>query len=107
MSRTNGHGEPLPTGHNGREPGGRFAPGNKFARGNPNNARAQRLRNATIRAVTRADMRDVMLAMLDRAKAGEVSAAVFVRDTTIGKPVPADVMERIEALESAIKEPRR
>jgi hypothetical protein len=88
----------------GRKADGTFASGHKFAKGNPNNARAQKLRNAVIRAVTRGDVRAILKKMVDLAKGGDAVAAKLVLDRTLGKVSNADVIERIEALEQLMHE---
>jgi hypothetical protein len=99
---------PLPTGvngnGNGRAAGGKFAPGNKAARGNPNNVRAQKLRNAAVRAVTRGDVTAILKKMIDLAKAGDAVAAKLILDRALGKVSNADVLERVERLEQVIAE---
>ena len=56
-----------------------------------------------LRAVTTADMRAVVRKLLDLAKAGNVQAAKEVIDRCIGKPTEADLIERIERLESLLE----
>jgi hypothetical protein len=98
---------PLPTGLNGgdgRTPGGKFAPGNRLAKGNPNNRRAQQLRNAYIDAVTPEDMREVAVAVAKVAKGGDVAAAKELCDRVIGRPVQQDLLERLERLEELFQQ---
>src|SRR5687768_17027406 len=90
---------PSPTGSNGRGEGGRFGTGNKYARGNPHARRVARLRAELLRAVTPADLRDVVLALLNQAKAGDVAAAKELLQRLLGPPVELDLPERLETLE--------
>jgi hypothetical protein len=94
--------EPLNAAGNGRTAGGKFAPGNRVGRGNPNNAKAQKLRNAALRAVSRGDIAEIMQAMVRAAKSGDAVAAKFVCDRVLGKVAREDVIERIEALEALL-----
>jgi hypothetical protein len=90
---------PSTTASNGRTEGGRFGPGNKYARGNPHARRVARLRAELLRAVTPADLRDVALALLNQAKAGDVAAAKELLQRLLGPPVELDLLERLETLE--------
>jgi hypothetical protein len=94
--------EPSPTGLNGsgRTPSGQFAAGNKYARGNPFARKAQQLRSALFRAVSVTDLRAIVKALVNDAKAGDVQAARLVLGYTLGDPQPFDLLERIERLES-------
>jgi hypothetical protein len=93
---------PSTTAGNGRGEGGRFGPGNKYARGNPHGRRVARLRAELLRAVTPADLRDVAMALLERAKAGDVAAAKELLQRLLGPPVEMDFYDRVEALEREI-----
>jgi len=86
----------------GRRSDGTFGPGNKLAKGNPLNRKAQVLRSAYIRAVSKADMRAIVAAVLTAAKAGDIQAAKELCDRVMGKAVASDLLQRIEALESAL-----
>jgi len=96
--------EPSPAGDNGRGPGGRFQPGNRAGKGNPNNAKAQRLRNALLTSITSADVRSIIRKMITLAEAGDVQAAKLVFDRALGSVQPEDVLQRIEAVEAALAE---
>jgi hypothetical protein len=95
---------PSPTGSNGNErtPGGRFAPGNKAAVGNPHARRVARLRSALLKAVTPADMKAIVARLVQDARAGNVQAAREVIERSLGKPVETDLLERIERLEQLL-----
>lgn len=104
-----GHHDPLPAGLNGdgRGANGQFAKGNRAGKGNPLNRRAQKLRSAYLRAVTPADMRAIVTAIVNAAKSGDVVAAREVCDRVLGRAVQQDLLERIEALEAAQAEAKR
>lgn len=92
-------GSPSPNGSNGRDERGRFTAGNAGGPGNPHAAQVGRLRSALVSAVTEEDMREVITALVDKAKAGSIAAARVLFDRVLGKPVEADLIARIEALE--------
>jgi len=95
---------PTPNEDNGRDGRGRFAPGNRGGPGNPHAAQVSRLRSALLDAVTPADMRDVVRALVDKAKGGDVHAASVLFDRVLGKPLEVDIIDRIEALEAQFLE---
>mgnify|MGYP006273182639 CR=1 len=84
---------PSPTGPNGgrqasttgRDAKGRFAPGNKAAKGNPHAKRVQDIRGAMLDTVTYKDVRDIVRSLIDKAKGGDVQAAREVLDRSLGK----------------------
>jgi hypothetical protein len=89
----------VPDGHDGR---GRFAKGNKLGKGNPLAGRAAKIRSRLLKAATSADVDQICKALVEGAKAGDLA---FIRewlDRTVGKAVQADLLERIEAIESAL-----
>lgn len=72
----------------GRDPRtGRFLPGNAGGPGNPHVGKVARLKAALLEAVDEEDVRDVIVAMVERARNGDVAAAKVILDRTIG---PAD-----------------
>jgi hypothetical protein len=74
---------------NGRGPHGHFAKGHRFSQ---NNRKSMRLRWAVLRAVTPADVLEILEGQLAKAKEGDTKAAAFVYDRVIGKPVsPVEV----------------
>lgn len=96
---------PSPTVANGdskRDSNGRFAPGNKFARGNPLARHAQKLRVAMMASVDEDDVIAIMNALVEAAKKGNITAAREVLDRTLGKPMEADILEKIAELERLI-----
>jgi hypothetical protein len=101
--------EPLVNGANGATPKGRdnrgrFAKGNRGGPGNPQAKRTAVLRAALADAVTAEDVRAIAKRLVIEAKSGDISAVRELLDRVIGRPVPADVLERVEALEQAILE---
>lgn len=70
----------------GRDTKGRFAPGNKASKGNPHAKRVNRLRTTILKAVTPAEMREVIAELLTKAKCGDVAAIKLLFEYTIGKP---------------------
>lgn len=97
-------GAPSTNGANGRDARGRFAVGNAGGPGNPHAARVGQLRAALLDAVTPADVRAIVSALVEQAKAGDVRAIREVLDRTLGKPVEADFVERLDALEHLLSE---
>jgi hypothetical protein len=65
-----------------------------------------RLRSAMLDAVTPDDMDAVLRKLVELAKAGNVPAMRELLDRTLGKPLEADLLERIEAVERALAESR-
>jgi len=98
---------PSPNGDNGRDEQGRFIVGNAGGPGNPHAAQVGRLRSAVLSAVTEGDMREVVVALVGKAKKGDVVAARVLFDRVLGKPIEADLMARIEALEEQIGDESR
>ena len=84
----------------GRDPEtGRFLPGNGGGPGNPFAAKVARLRGALLEAVTEEDIREIVEALVEEAKAGDVVSAREVLLRTLGKPIESDLLERLERLE--------
>lgn len=95
---------PSTTGSNGRVASGKFAPGNQHAKGNPFAKRVAQLRSALFKAVTPADLRDVVTALLMAAKGGDVPAAREVMQRLLGPAESLDLMERLDALEAKLQQ---
>ena len=85
-----------------RNPDGTFAVGNPGGPGNPQARRVGELRSALLDAVSPEDIGEIIRGMVAQAKAGDVTAAREVLLRVLGKPLEADVLERLEALEEAI-----
>src|SRR5438132_13253725 len=91
---------PKPTGdngHNGRSTNGRFAAGNKLARGNPNNLKAQQLRNTLLATVTEKDLIEVTKKLIGLAKSGDMAAIRELLDRILGKPTASIELTQVEA----------
>jgi hypothetical protein len=93
---------PSPTEANDRGPRGRFAPGNRCARGNPHAKKVARLRAALLAAVSPRDLREVVAALLQQAKGGDVAATKELLQRLLGPPVELDLIERMDALEAQL-----
>jgi hypothetical protein len=66
-----------------------------------------RLRSALFKAVRPEDVRDVIVALMNQAKAGEVPAIRELLQRLLGPPVELDFAERPDALERSIAELQR
>lgn len=94
----------MPNGQGGRDRAGRFVAGNTFARGNPLGQHAQKLRAALMAAATEEDIEAIAKKLIELARAGDVKAIDSLLDRLLGKPVPADLQERVERLEVELAE---
>ena len=68
------HGQPSANGSNGRDSRGRFTVGNAGGPGNPYGRKTAQIRSALMRAVKIQDIREIVRALIDRAKGGDVVA---------------------------------
>lgn len=89
-------------GHHGRDKSGRFASGNRAGKGNPLARKVQQLRTAMVDAVSDADVKEIIAALVTAAKAGDVTAAREILDRTVGKPAQTHLLQRVEELENLI-----
>lgn len=87
---------------NGRNAQGRFTKGNPGGPGNPHSQRVGQLRSALLAAMTDTQWKRIIKSLLARAEAGEPWAVKEVLDRIIGKPIEADVFERLEAMEKRL-----
>jgi len=87
---------------NGRDIHGRFAKGNRGGPGNPHAKQVSLLRSALLKAVSPEDVQQVMSKLIELAKAGDVRAIKEILDRTLGKPLEADLLERIAELEKSV-----
>ena len=87
----------------GRRQNGTFAPGHKFAKGNPNAAKVQKLREGLLEAVSADDLMDVVKVLIVKAKTGDVAAAKLLFDRLLGPPLAVDVEERMQTLEQLLE----
>ena len=84
--KQNGDGSPSAPRVDGREPGGRFAKGNRLGGGNPLAGAVAKLRGALLRRVKVRDVRGLIDAMIAKGLAGDVAAAKLVLAYTLGAP---------------------
>ncbi len=96
--------QPSPNGPNGRDDRGRFASGNPGGPGNPHACQVGRLRTALLAAVSEDDMTSIVAKLVAMAKAGDVRAIKEVFDRTLGRPVEADLLERLATLEAVAEQ---
>ena len=88
---------------NGRRANGTFAPGHKFAKGNPHAAKVQKLRCSLLAAVNTSNLKAVIKALIAEAEAADVPAAKLPFDRLLGPSVPLDVEARMIALEERLE----
>ena len=97
---------PTPNGSNGgRDPAGRFAPGNRGGPGNPYARQVAALRSALLASVTAEDMRQLGRALLDQARAGDAAAARVLLAYLLGRPGEAPDPERLGEQEDELTIP--
>ena len=94
--------KPSTNGPNGHDDRGRYTKGNPGGPGNPFSAQVNKLRSVLIGSVTQKDMRAVVLALVARARDGDVGASKVLLDRIFGPPVSGDLLARIEQLEKTI-----
>lgn len=82
---------------------GRFLPGNSGGPGNPYAARVAELRSALLEAVTPGDLAAIVRSLVQAARSGDVAAAKLVFERVLGRPLEADILDRLEALEQALE----
>lgn len=92
---------PSTHGSNGQDARGRFTAGNRLGRGNPLAGRAAKIRAVLMQKLTPKAAGEVADILIARAKEGDLAAIRELLDRTIGKPVPSEVLQRLEALEDA------
>jgi hypothetical protein len=94
----------------GRDENGRFKKGEwKGGPGNQHIGKVHRLRAALLKAVDTSDMKDVMAALIRRARRGDVRAIKELFDRTLGKAPIADyglaqMQQQIENLKTVLRE---
>lgn len=94
--------KPSPNGHNGRNERGHFAKGNPGGPGNPHGKRVGQLRAMLLDQVTDDDWTATIRKLLDDAKAGDKAARTELFTRVLGRPLEADMLDRLEALERAV-----
>jgi len=87
-----------------RDQGGRFAKGGKPGPGRGHGNKVSAYRAAVFNAVSPEDAADVMRAMVEHAKQGDVSAARVVFERLLGAPEAMDVIEKLRMMEEAVRE---
>ena len=98
--------EPSPIGTNGdRDSRGRFAPGCPGGPGNPHAKQVAALRSALLEAVTPEDVAAIIAKLIAQAKDGDLPSAREVLSRALGPPIPADLLERLERLETLLGSP--
>jgi hypothetical protein len=97
---------PCKTAKNGaRDKRGRFAPGNKIARGNLGQGHLMtRFRTKFFAAITDRDFAAVCRTLLDAAKSGQNWAAKLFLDYAIGPPRDFEVEQRLDRMEKLLSE---
>lgn len=81
---------PSPAAPNGKDPrSGRFLPGNQMGKGNPTLRRVGLLRQMLLDTVTDDDFREVVTALVAKAKSGDLPAVKELLDRMLGKPAQA------------------
>lgn len=94
---------PVSGGKSGRDSRGKFLAGNRFSRGaTPLQAKQQKLRAALLSAVTPQDLREVIQALLAKARGGDVGAAQELLNRVIGRPTSAETNQKLAELERAL-----
>jgi hypothetical protein len=68
---------------------GRFAPGNRFASGNPNHKRMYKLRRAMLTAVDDAAMERITKKLVELAEGGDLEAVKILFSYAVGRPPQA------------------
>ena len=97
---------PSPKGGNGqdkRDDKGRFAPGHCGGPGNPHAQRVAKLRSALLEAVSEEMIASIIGRLVEMALGGNIIAAREILDRCLGKPLEADILEQIEALEQRLE----
>ena len=91
---------PSPNGRNGN---GKFAKGNAGGPGNPYARRVARLRGLLLDNVTDEDLKAIVVALVDKAKAGDLNAAREVLTRTIGRADAAPDPDRLDVEAKALE----
>lgn len=96
--------EPSTSEGNGRDHGGRFAAGNRLAKGNPHAKRVAKLRAVLFRAADPAAMLRAARKIMQQAEGGDLAAFREILDRTVGKTIASDVEERLTRLEQLLEQ---
>jgi hypothetical protein len=96
--------EPSPNGfNNGRDTAGRFADGNAGGPGNPGERPTSRIRAAMMKAVTDADIEEIVRKLVSMAKWGDVAATRELFDRLLGRPGQTAIIEQLDELSEQIE----
>ena len=94
---------PSTNGANGRDTRGRLVKGNAGGPGNPHVARVGELRAAMLKALTPAAVRRAVAALIREAEKDNVQAIRELLDRAVGRPVEADLIERLDKLKQHLQ----
>jgi hypothetical protein len=86
-----------------RQSDGRFAKGNPGGPGNPFARQVAKLRQVLLESVTEEDLREIVQAMVKKAKEGDMVAAREVLSRVIGKPAEAPDPDRLDVEKAKLK----
>ena len=86
-----------------RAPKGRFALGNKGGPGNPFARQVAEIRKLLLNTVPGERLAKIVLALVEKAEAGDVAAAKLVLQYTVGKPAEAVEPDRVEIEEHRLR----
>src|SRR5438105_3708854 len=98
--------EPSPNGADGHNADGTFAKGNRGGPGNPYARKVARLRNLLLEAVSEEDLRQIVRALVEQAKAGDLTAVREVLNRLLGKSPEPCHPDRLEADEIRVEADR-
>jgi hypothetical protein len=85
-----------------RDSTARFIPGTKGGPGSPFARKVGQLRAALLETVTEDDMRAIAATLVAMARGGNLPAIQKLFERMLGKPIEADPMERLGALEALL-----
>ena len=95
--------KPSANGDNGRNAQGRFTEGNPGGPGNPFARQVAALRRMILDAVTEDDLKAVVAALVERAKAGDIAAARELLTRLVGKPAVGINPDRLDVDEELLE----
>lgn len=86
-----------------RNADGTFAKGNKDGPGNPYARKVALIRNQIIEAVSEDDLREIIQALIKKAKSGDIQATKEILTRLIGKPLETTHPDQLESNEANIE----
>ena len=86
-----------------RNADGTFAKGNKGGPGNPYARKVALIRNQIIEAVSEDDLREIIQALIKKAKSGDIQATKEILTRLIGKPLETTHPDQLESNEANIE----